>query len=192
MLRLVTLVLILGTASAFAKENSSPLGKALSAFFDKRTDLGYGEGEMKDFAHPAIASTGRLRSFYSSSDMGFPIAIHIGVRETFSQEASVSFGGNPVERGEIYFTVGEFGLKLFLPIPVLQFWVGAGYVAGFLSINNPRTRGNSTYLAAFEDETQGVWGSYLSGGLDLMIHKKVGIRGDFRFLGLGELTPLTL
>jgi hypothetical protein len=138
--------------------------------------VGYGEADIDGLNVGAMDRIPRMKSFFAGADVGFPLAFHFQFRETYTQVANISFNGQPRTRGELYFSVFEAGLKLFLPIPFFQLWVGGGYLAGSAAITNPRSRGNDTYLAAFENETKSIWGTYGQVGVDLMLLSRSGIR----------------
>ncbi len=180
-MRILLIALGLSTfAQAEQKTANVTLKDMFKVVVQQRVSLAYGEGDFVGLNSPNISHLPRLKSFSGGNDVFTPISLHLGFRETYTQEAEMSFDGGAPTRGEIYFTLGELGLKIFLPLGFLQPWAGAGYLAGTGAFTNPRTRGNDTYLAAFESETSSVWGSYWHAGIDIMFIWNLGIRGFFQ------------
>jgi hypothetical protein len=128
---------------------------------------GYGLKNVGIAQAPAIELMDNLTAYAIEADTSYPVGIHFALREGFNQDTRTSFNGGAVTRGEAYFTTWNLGLKIYLPIPYFQPWFGAGFLGGTGAITHPPTRGNDDGLAAFENETQSIWGKYLHGGVDL-------------------------
>lgn len=156
------------------------LNEGVKFLVSKRGSVTWGQGEINNLNISAVSKTPSLTSYTSEFDVLMPLSLHIGFRETLTQSAEMSFNGSAPQRGEIYLSIGELGLKLFLPFGHFQPWLGAGYIYGSAAFTNPQTRGNDTYLAAFENETHSIWGSYAQGGVDLFLTDVFGIRAYYQ------------
>jgi outer membrane protein W len=62
----------------------------------------------------------------------------------------------------------------------LQPWLGIGYIGGSAAVTNPTSRTNDNWMAAFDNETKSLWGTYFQVGLDIMFNDKFGLRGSYQ------------
>jgi hypothetical protein len=180
-MRVLLFLTLFGTlAQAESKTANVTLGDMFKVLVQRRVAIAYSEGDLVGLNSSNISRLPRIKSFSAETDVFTPLSLHLGFSESYTQEAEMSFDGGAPTRGEIYLTTAQLGLKLFLPLGFLQPWAGAGYIGGTGAFTNPRTRGNDSYLAAFEKETSSVWGTYWHAGLDINFIWNLGIRGFFQ------------
>lgn len=180
---LVAPTLVFGAAaksSGGGGGGSGVLGQMFKYLYQQRTALTYAESDLSGLSSPSIGHLPRFTNYSVEADFLVPLSIHVGYRGTFTQAAQIKFNGAAEQRGEIYFTVGELGLKVFVPIGFFVPWVGGGTLYGSGAFTNPKTRGNDNHLAAFENETHSVWGDYWHAGADLMFFSNLGIRAYYQ------------
>lgn len=107
-------------------------------------------------------------AFWNEFSIAYPFGFRAGFREVWDQNTRINFNGSGSQRGEIFLTQADFGIIAYIPIPFFQPWGSAGLVGGTMAVTNPSTRGNNSWLAAFENETRWIRGTYLAGGVDLV------------------------
>jgi outer membrane protein W len=130
---------------------------------------------IADISTTAVTGFTNPPTVWTDIDLGNPVSFHIGIRETIEQNAQIDFGSG-YQRGEIYLTNIELGLKYMAHIPFLNPWVGVGFVGGFMAVSNPLDRGVHDFMAAFNKETKAMRGTYGQVGLDLAIFGRMGLR----------------
>jgi hypothetical protein len=143
-----------------------------------RSGATYGEGTAS--LPSAVKELRSLQSFVAEADIMAPLSLHLGYRETMTQRLTMTYGDGHDENAEMYCTMMEIGVKMFLPFAVLQPWGGAGYLGGNISINRPRLRDNHGGGVIYARELEGLWGSYWHAGLDIMISPRAGLRAYYQ------------
>ena len=145
-----------------------------------RTGLGMSRSIIRELTPTSITNFQNPVTIWTDVDLGNPVGFHIGLRETLDQNSQVDFGSGSYRRGEIYLTNIELGLKFLPRLPLLNPWIGAGVVGGFMAVSNPDDRGVHNWMAAFNKETRVTRGTYWHVGLDLSLGGRVGLRFGYQ------------
>lgn len=169
-------MVLLLNAPVLALAEGKSTSVSLFGLLGGRQAIGMSQSTIEDIKPAMFSNYKNPPTIWADFDFGMPLAFHVGVRETLDQNAVVNFYGTTEKKSEIYLTNFDAGVKIVLPIPVLQPWGGAGLVGGFLAVTDPTDRKNHNWLAAFDNETKAVRGTYWHAGIDLVFSNGAGFR----------------
>lgn len=173
--RLLLFLLFLPSFTLAADKGGGGAGKFPGWGSVTRTSFGYGWSTIEKSENTSVNQFTKPKTWWQDIDFLAPMGLHIGLRETFEQDAQVNFTSG-TKRGEIYMTAIEIGAFIKAPLTWFQPYFGAGLTGGFLAITDPTDRRNHNYLAAFDKETQVIRGYYGTWGIDFVLQSGVGLR----------------
>jgi len=181
MKRALTLSFVLLIISSLASAENSTAAKSakllLDVAFMKRASFMYGQAQTGNFDSGAgMTGLPKMDSYMADVTIGLPIGLRLGYSETFTQNGTATFTNGGSKRAEMYATMLEYGILGTLPIGRVAPYLGGGGLYGTVSVSDPKTRPNDTWLAAFEYEQSSAWGYYLQGGIDLKFSDLFALR----------------
>lgn len=166
-------------ASAFGAGSSSAITEGFKMVTRVRAALGYGFSNVSDVKPTTVQGFDKPNTYWQEADVLMPLSLHIGVRESIDDSASIDFSGNGAKPGELYLTAFSIGAKLTWPAYIIQPWAGAGVVGGFLAVSDPTNRGSHNIGVVLDRESNVIRGAYWHAGIDIMFGE-MGLRAGYR------------
>lgn len=127
------------------------------------------------------------KGFLFIRELGWPFGIETGLSYLYNKDVKVTWNNTTNTPVEFYSIFLLIGIKITIPLPLLQPWVSAGYGFGKMIMSNTHDREFDNYLIAVNTKgTEHAGSQYYRAGLDLPIGSASGLR-----FSATQLTPDT-
>lgn len=149
----------------------------------------YNQAQHSDIVSDRINSDTLKSSkgFMFTRELGWPFGIETGLTYLYNKDVKVTWNNTADTPVEFYAYFLLIGIKITLPLPIIQPWVSAGYGFGKMIMSNTHDREYDNYLIGINTKgTEHAGTQYYRAGLDLPIGSASGLR-----FSATQLTPDT-